>query len=153
MSQDDDFEAFVRDNKGKYRDTNGRFAKGASGNPRGRPRTKHQRAASNRQYRRDILNVTEEMVPIKMGGKTRLVPFHIANLLSIRARAGQGHAPSQRYLNQLHREAIAEHERANPQLTKPLEAREEEAVNSGVDGLPRWKWLDLNRFRKLSWRL
>ncbi|WP_426039861.1 hypothetical protein [Brevundimonas sp. DC300-4] len=131
----------------------GQFVKGYSGNLSGRPRSKHQRAASSRQYRRDILAVTEELVPIRTSAGVTMVPFHVANLLSIRSRASQGHAPSQRYIDQRHREAIADHEEANPQLTQLLEASERNAVNKSVDCLENSEWKELNLVRKYSWRL
>lgn len=137
----------------KGRTAKGRFEKGYSGNPNGRPRTSHQRALSSRQYRRDVLAVTEELVAVRTSAGTEMMPFHLANLRSIRAKAGQGHAPSQRYLDQAHREAVRDHEAANPCLTQLLEAGETVAVNKGVDGLKRWEWKDLNIMRKLSWRL
>ena len=135
------------------RSDTGQFVKGYSGNPSGRPRSKHQRAASSRQYRRDILAVTEELVPIRTSAGVKMVPFHVANLLSIRARASQGHAPSQRYIDQRHRDAIAAHEVANPLLTRLLEASESNAVKKSVDCLEHWEWKDLNLVRKYSWRL
>lgn len=138
--------------KRKDRSENGQFLKGFSGNPRGRPRTKHQRAVSSRQYRRDVLGVTEEIVPTRTAEGGKMMPFHTANLLAMRAKASQGHAPSQRYLDKLHREAIQGHENANPQLTRLLESCEDNAVNKSADGLERWEWRNLNLMRKFSWR-
>ena len=105
-----------------------------------------------RQYRRDVLQVTEELIPAKTAAGVKLLPFHVVNLLSIRAKASQGHAPSQRYLDKLHREAIEGHEDANPALTKGLEREEAKAVGKSVDGLERWEWRDLNLYRKFTWR-
>lgn len=137
----------------KTRTPDGRFREGFSGNLLGRPRSKHQRAASSRQYRRDVLQVTEELIPAKTPDGVKLLPFHVVNLLSIRAKASQGHAPSQRYLDKLHRETIKAHEAANPMLTNGLESREVEAVKAGVNGLAAHRWRDLNLFRKFSWRI
>lgn len=143
----------VFDGRRRGRSAKGQFEKGCSGNPKGRPRSKHQRALSSRQDRRDILAVTEEMVTVRTSAGTSVVPFHLANLQAVRAKASQGHAPSQRYIDKLHREAILAHEQANPKLTKWLEKREDEATNRSVDGLKKWEWRDLNLFRKWSWRL
>lgn len=137
----------------KGRSENGQFEKGHSGNPAGRPRTKHQRALSSRQYRRDVLSVTEEMVPVRSAGSTVMMPFHVANLLSIRAKASQGHAPSQRHIDKLHQEAVEAHEAANPRLTRLVEASELNAVSKSVDALPNSEWRDLNLVRKFSWRI
>lgn len=146
-------DAFRAERLALTRTPDGRFRKGWSGNLKGRPRSKHQRAASSRQYRRDVLRVTEEVVPAKTAKGVEHLPFHLVNLLSIRAKASQGHAPSQRYMDKLHREAVVDHEEANPLLTNALERREAEAVNRSVDGLASHKWRDLNLFRKYSWRI
>lgn len=132
---------------------NGRWRPGVSGNSLGRPRSKHQRAVSKRQYRRDVLRVTEELVPAKIGDTVKMLPFHVVNLMSIRAKANQGHAPSQRYLDKLHYEAVEEHEDANPLLTNGLEKRELEAVARDAKHLEHWRWRALNLFRKFSWRI
>ena len=145
--------ARAADRNAVTRSKDGRFKKGRSGNPGGRPRSKHVRAVSSRQYRRDVLQVTEELIPAKTAAGVKLLPFHVVNLLSIRAKASQGHAPSQRYLDKLHREAIEGHEDANPALTKGLEREEAKAVRKSVDGLERWEWRDLNLYRKFTWRL
>lgn len=140
-------------NRSTIRAENGQFKKGHSGNPGGRPRSKNQRALSCRQYRRDVLAVTEEMVSVRSGGGTTLVPFHVANLLAIRAKASQGHAPSQRHIDKLHREAIKEHEEVNRKQALMLEQREAQAVSKSVDGLNDWEWRSLNLVRKYSWRV
>ncbi|MFC5345977.1 DUF5681 domain-containing protein [Brevundimonas staleyi] len=137
----------------RTRTPDGRFRDGVSGNPSGRPRSKHQRAISSRQYRRDVLMVTEELIPAKTATGVKHLPFHVVNLLSIRAKASQGHAASQRYLDKLHREAVEAHEEANPRLTRVLESREAEVVNKSAAGLQGWEWRDLNLFRKWSWRV
>lgn len=137
----------------RRRTAKGRFVKGQSGNPLGRPRTKHHRALSSRQARRDVLAVTEELIAVRSNGGSRLVPFHQANLQSIRMKALQGHAPSQRYLDKLHREALREHEDANPRLGQLVERAEVNAVRKSVDGLKKWEWKDLNVPRKFTWRL
>jgi hypothetical protein len=137
----------------KTRTPDGRFKAGVSGNLKGRPRSKHQRAVSSRQYRRDVLSVTEEIVAAKTSTGVKMLPFHVVNLLSMRAKASQGHGPSQRLLDKLHREAVEAHEAANPMLTRGLESREAEVVNRSADGLRRWEWRDLNLFRKWSWRV
>lgn len=146
----DDKVIFKRNSR---RTSKGQFAKGYSGNPIGRPRTKHQRAVSSRQYRRDVLAVTEELVPVKTAAGIMMMPYQLANLHSIRAKASQGHAPSQRYIDKLHREAVRDHEEANSRLMQMLESREEAAVNKSADGLAKWEWRDLNILRKFSWRL
>lgn len=137
----------------KRRTDKGQFAKGSSGNPAGRPRTKHQRALSSRQSRRDILTVTEELVAVRTSSGTKMMPFHMANLHAMRAKASQGHAPSQRHLDKAHRDAVREHEAANPELNRLLEKAEANAVNKSVNSLKRWEWKDLNLIRKFSWRL
>lgn len=137
----------------KGRAQNGQFEPGHSGNPSGRPRTKHQRALSSRQYRRDVLSVTEEVVPVRTAAGTEMMPFHVANLLAIRAKAIHGHAPSQRHIDKLHREAVETHETANPQLTRIVEASELKAVRKSVDSLSNSEWRDLNLVRKFSWRI
>ncbi|WP_278069621.1 DUF5681 domain-containing protein [Brevundimonas sanguinis] len=141
------------ENLRRRRTAKGQFAKGYSGNPTGRPRTKHQRALSSRQARRDVLEVTEELIAVRSNGGSRLVPFHQANLQSIRMKALQGHAPSQRYLHKIHLEALREHEKANPRLDRLVEKAEANAVNKSVNGLKKWEWKDLNILRKFTWRL
>ncbi len=148
MDDDAEFEGMP-----KRRTVKGQFKKGYSGNPGGRPRTKHQRAVSSRQYRRDVLAVTEEIVTVRTPFGVQKISFNLANLLNMRAKAVQGHGPSQRYLDKAHHEAILAHEEANPRLTKLVERGEENAINKSVDSLSRWEWRDLNLVRKYSWRL
>lgn len=131
---------------------NGQWRKGVSGNTLGRPLSKGERALSKREYRRDVFRVTEELVPAKTPAGVKMLPWHQVNLLSIRAKASQGHAPSQRYLDKLHREAIAAHEEAHPFIANGLEQREAEAVQKSPRFLPAGRWRDLNVFRMFSRR-
>ena len=144
---DDDFQNLPR-----RRTAKGQFAKGQSGNPLGRPRTKHQRAISSRQVRRDVLSVTEEPIPVRTASGTEMVPSHVVTLKKIRAKAMEGHAPSQRFLYKLHQDAVREHEDANILLNRLLEKDEINAVNKSVSGLKKWEWKNLNLVRKFSWR-
>ena len=147
MDDEIDFDSLPR-----RRTAKGQFAKGSSGNPIGRPRTKHQRAISSRQVRRDVLAVTEEPIPVRTASGTDMVPCHVVTLKKIRAKAMEGHAPSQRFLYKLHQDAVREHEEANALLNKLLENAEANAVNKSVDRLKKWEWKELNLFRKFSWR-
>lgn len=137
----------------RRRTPKGQFAKGESGNPLGRPRTKHQRAISSRQGRRDTLGTTEELVTIRTSAGSRQVPFHLANLQSMKVSALKGNGPTQRYLHKIHCEALREHEKANPKLDRLVEKAEAHAVNKSINGLKKWEWKNLNVLRKFTWRL
>jgi hypothetical protein len=55
------------------RENSGRFAKGCSGNPRGRPR-KAKRTFTNEQVRDDFLLALEEKLAVPINGKVRKIP-------------------------------------------------------------------------------
>ena len=137
----------------KRRTATGQFKTGHSGNPRGRPRSKHQRALSTREGIRDVLAVTEEVVPVRTSGGVQMMSFNKANLLSMRAKAAQGHAPSQRYLDKAHKEAIKALEKLNLPLTQLLESNEKRAVQKSTDCLSPSEWKHLNIVRKFTWRM
>lgn len=148
MSDPDDYEVGYKKPPRKSR-----WVKTQSGNYSGRPRKNQERAISSRQDRRDILLVTEGAVNVKVGDEVEQQPFHIANLMAMRAKALAGHSPSQRYLDRLHRETIQAHEEANPSLTRLVEQSEAVMVNKSVRCMSRGEWRELKQMRRFSWRI
>ena len=122
---------------------------GPSPNPAGRPKkAKIERSVTPRQHRRDVLSVTEELVSVRNGDRILELPFHVANLLAIRNKAAQGHAPSQRFIAKLHAEAVATHEEAHPGF-QYLEDKEAIETYGPFERGP----IPLDKLRKLTRRI
>ena len=127
------------------------FKKGASGNPRGRPR-KVERSYTPRQSRRDILRIGNTPTVIKTEKGIKKITLFEAVLLRAASKALAGHGPSIRYFLKEYSEAQHEHNVVHRRYFERLENLELEFVLNpkGVDGI--LSQLDLDSLRRLTRR-
>ena len=71
------------------RDNSGRFEKGSSGNPKGRPR-KTPPVISDEQLRQDFFDAAEALVAIVEGGRRKLIPARLAIEKQLTLKAASG---------------------------------------------------------------
>ena len=76
-----------------------------------------KRLALPRQRIQDILKALES--PVAVNGVDK--PFYVVNLELLKKKAVEGHAPSQRYLDKLYREALEEIANRKPELEKRID--------------------------------
>lgn len=97
--------------------THTQFKPGQSGNPMGRPRGR-TRAESLRELRATIWNAAMTEVTTSIGGERQKISALAAVYLKLVEKALEGHAPSMRYVHELARETISEHEESQAELLK-----------------------------------
>src|ERR1700737_1418498 len=91
------------------REINGRFRKGHSGNPKGRPRKPRRSPVSDRQHKRDILlTMEEEMSLTTMEGKRKKLPIIVVVYKQLLAQAAKGDVRCMCKVIDLRRQLIAE---------------------------------------------
>lgn len=107
------------------------FAKGKSGNPRGRP-PREARAYLPTQIVRDILAITEEERTIRTPKGAKKVPTIALVIRRLVQRALEGHGPSMRYVMQSHEKALEAHQQRFYEHYKFIEMVEYDAIVSPV---------------------
>ena len=136
-----------------------RFKKGRSGNPKGRP-PKHERAASRRQLRRDVIAEMEDPVTVSDGGKRQKVPYILALIRQMKYGALQRDFRSRNQLFGVYLQMLKENEEDNKDLLTAIKAAENYFVQNpdkltpeaqeGLNQLRRQTRLDQGRKRKRS---
>lgn len=102
---------------------NHQFKKGASGNPRGRPR-KVTRSLTPRQLRRDVISILESDTKVRTEKGVQKVTVVEAIFLRCVSKALSGHGPSIRYLLDTHADTIREHYEVHEKEFSSLECAE-----------------------------
>jgi Family of unknown function (DUF5681) len=134
----------------KKKAADNRFKKGASPNPRGRPR-KVERSFTPRQHRRDILRIAEAPMTIRTEKSKKKVSVIEAVIRLTVAKALAGHGPSMNRVVKWYLDAIKEHSKAHPRAYLHLEDTESSESSDprvGDDLMLEY----LNRLRKASRR-
>jgi hypothetical protein len=130
----------------------GQFKRGVSGNPRGRPR-RAERSYTYRQMRHDFLGLMEELIPAKIGGKTRAVPAIQAVHWRMLQAALEGDRQMILEVLRLRREHISELTKENQDQLKMLERAERNYAEVGDAGFSPEAVEVLNAIRKKTRRL
>lgn len=108
------------------------FKKGRSGNLKGRP-PKHVRGFTERELRRDILNLGEMPTRVRTpDGERTMAAIEVANLRMVQ-KAMAGHGPSIRRFQDLYRQAVIEHGEVHQGIRDFTEMVEAQNVNSTVE--------------------
>jgi len=108
----------------------GRFKKGTSGNPRGRP-PKAERARSVRQNYDDILRAGEaELEIVTNGKKERMSTYEIA-LKKLHVKAAQGDLKAMKMVLELRHNTLIDNTSVNKRLHDVLEDEEKNAILNG----------------------
>ena len=108
----------------------GRFEKGVSGNPKGRP-PKRERALTSLQSESDMLAIFDEVVSVKIGGKVQKVTQSQLLKRSAMQRAIKGDARIMLQLMRLEEELHARRERRRPDEFKTLAETEKRVAEAG----------------------
>lgn len=104
--------------------SDGKFKKGESGNPRGRP-PKTERSYTHRQVRHDILDLMErEAFTIKINGKTETVPVILGVYWRMIQLALEGDRRMLLEVVKLRQQLIDDHRLSNLDLMQSLEVFE-----------------------------
>lgn len=88
------------------RRANGKYAKGSSGNPKGRPKKKRERIVHPEAWRDMAADAGEFLVPISINGVDYHLPLLQANFITLGIRGANGHAISARHFLTQHRAAV-----------------------------------------------
>lgn len=148
------------------RNEQGRFQKGVSGNPRGRPPKRQTTHRTPAGYRATMLEVAATPVPFvdRETGEHGEMSLLRANMLALGRKGASGHAPSAKAflekhfeaagvhgeLLQLHRYLLEENSRLELQVEK-LQARLPKH-SGGVLQLSEEEWRERARQKEEQWR-
>ena len=131
------------------RDKNGRFKKNTCGNPRGRPPLR-SRSRSKRQMNRDILDVLEETVVIKIDRKPRRVSSFVASIQVLKQKGLAGDVKVIMEIHRLYAEALRENRHDGHNVHEILDALERHAFLVGEENLDDLTRSELEKARKKS---
>jgi hypothetical protein len=129
------------------RDRNGRFPKGVSGNPRGRPR-KVERTFTHRQIRQDVLSLMEQPIDIKIQGKTNSMPIILGIYWKMFQRALEGDARMMLAVAQLRHDLVHELTEQHRDEIAVLDRAEHDYATVGNRGFDKNAVDFLNEFRR-----
>lgn len=101
----------------------GRFKKGLSGNPKGRPR-KTERSHTERQELRDLIEIFHEPTPITLNGKRRSLPLILCIFRQGMNQAAKGSFRHYAKAVDLYERTIALAQQLNPRPVNELESVE-----------------------------
>lgn len=108
----------------------GQFAKGTSGNRRGRPR-KMERAYAPSQIRQDILGLMEKEIDVKVMGKNVRLPVILAIYWRMLLMAADGNERMMLAVVNLRRDLLADHKAANMAVVDGMEEFEKLLADGG----------------------
>lgn len=129
------------------RDRSGRFQKGVSGNPRGRPR-KVERTFTHRQIRHDVLSLMEQPIDIKIQGKTSSVPIILGIYWRMFQRALEGDQRMMLAVAQLRHDLVHEHTEQHSDEIAALDQAEHNYATVGNRGFGKDAVEFLNEIRR-----
>jgi hypothetical protein len=130
----------------------GQFKKGVSGNPRGRP-PKPERSYTYRQIRQDFLGLMEELIPVKIGGRSRPLPAIQGVYLKMLQTALEGDRQMMMKVVDLRREFIGELTEEYRDELKMLQQAERHYADVGNEGFSPEAVAFLNEVRKKTRKL
>ena len=105
------------------RGKDGRFPRGVSGNPKGRP-TRNRQIPSAKDVRDMLYDVAEFPVSVKIDGKSLKVPLIVANALTLGAKGAAGDVLGARSFMATLRLAVEQEQRNSSELAKRFEDSE-----------------------------